>query len=328
MKEHDSRKDYRVLITGGSGFIGTNMVDFYRVRGAVILNLDPAPPLKSDQRVFWRKHDILDSKGTIQACREFAPTHVVHLAARADLDEKHDVNAYAVNIEGVRNLLEGVQQAGTVKHVVIASTMFVCEPGYKPTADDDYCPHTVYGESKVQSEKITREYGLDCLWTIVRPAMIWGPWHMRLRDEFFTVLQRGLYFHPGNTKARRSYGYVGNTVFQIDAIFNAPSVQVDKKVFYLSDPPASLYDWTDGFSRELINKPVRKMPYFIIKALALCGDMFVSLGWKDFPMTSFRLDNMTSDNIVDTEGINQVAWPLPYSTTEGIRETVRWLKSV
>jgi len=322
----DSRQDFRVLVTGGSGFIGTRMVDYYRDCGAAILNLDPVAPLKADQAEFWREHDILDAAGTVEACKSFQPTHVIHLAARADLDEKHDVNAYAVNIDGVRNVLEGAQQAGSVRHVVVASTMFVCEPGYTPKADDDYCPHTVYGESKVLSEKITRGFGLECPWTIVRPAMIWGPWHERMRGEFFRVLRKGLYFHPGNTRARRSYGYVGNTVFQIDRILNAPADKVDKKVFYLSDPPVSLFEWTDECSRQLLGRPVRRIPYFVMKSLALCGDLLAALGWKRFPMNSFRLDNMTRDNIVDTERVNSVAWPLPYSLAEGVEETVRWLR--
>ena len=314
------------MITGGSGFIGTRVVDFYRGYGVSILNLDPVSPLKSDQRSFWCEHDILDAQKTITAFKEFGPTHVIHLAARADLGEMHDVNAYSVNIEGVRNVMEAAQLAATVRHIVVASTMFVCKPGYIPKTDEDYCPHTVYGQSKVQTERITRESGLQCIWTIIRPAMIWGPWHMRMRNEFFKVLRKGYYFHPGGTNAHRSYGYVGNTVYQIDCILKAPVDQVHEKVFYLADPPVTLFEWADGFSRRLLNKPVRKMPFFIMKGLALFGDLFALLGWKAFPMTSFRLLNMTTDNIVDINPINAVAGPLPYSLADGISETVVWLK--
>jgi len=323
--ENDSRQDYRILVTGGSGFIGTNLVNFYRKRGAEILNLDPVPPLNPDQSPFWQEHDILDAAATTDAFRTFQPTHVVHLAARADLDEKHDVYVYDVNIQGVRNVLDSVQQTASVKHVIVASTMFVCVPGYTPKAEDDYCPHTVYGESKVLSEKITREHGLSCVWTIVRPAMIWGPYHERMRDEFFTILRKGLYFHPGNTRARRSYGYVGNTVYQIDGIFNTQPDQVDKKVLYLSDPPVSLFDWADELSRKLIGKPVRKIPLVLMQTLAKCGDGLAAIGWKRFPMNSFRLDNMTMDNLVPTKDIDSVVWPLPYSVSDAVDETVQWL---
>jgi len=94
----------------------------------------------------------------------------------------------------------------------------------------------------------------------------------------------------------------------------------------LADPPVNLVEWTDGFSRELLGRPVRRIPYSLLQALGRLGDVMVRLGIRNFPMTTFRLCNMTSDNIVATDSINSVAWPLPYSMRDGIHETVDWLR--
>ena len=62
-------------------------------------------------------------------------------------------------------------------HQLITSSQLVCRPGYVPKNYEDYAPHTLYGQSKVQTELITRAWkGAPCPWTLIRPTSIWGPW--------------------------------------------------------------------------------------------------------------------------------------------------------
>src|SRR5205814_4739841 len=129
-------------------------------------------------------------------------------------------------------------------------------------------PATVYGQSKVITEKLTREANLPVCWTIIRPTNIWGPWHMRYRREFWRVVERGLYVHPGRKPVIRCYGYVKNVVYQIERIFEAPREMVHGKTLYLGDPPINLFDWVDGFSRALTGRPVRVVPLTLMRILA------------------------------------------------------------
>src|SRR4029077_9309894 len=162
--------------------------------------------------------------------------------------------------EGTRNILEAIRTTPSVQRAIITSSQFVSAPGRLPKNDTDYFPETVYGESKVITEKLTREANLSACWTIIRPTNIWGPWHMRYRREFWRVVERGLYVHPGRQPVIRCYGYVKNVVHQIEKIFNAQRVLVDRKTIYLGDPPINLFDWTNGFSRALTGRPVRIVP--------------------------------------------------------------------
>ncbi len=321
------RRGTRLLITGGSGFIGTAVVNHQVRCGAEILNLDIASPTRTDQQAFWQQQDIMDAEGMMRVFAEFKPTHVLHLAARADLDEEHDISEYATNIEGTENVLRATAKSPTVCTAVITSTMFVCEPGYRPVSDTDYRPHTLYGRSKVRTEELTREANLSCAWVITRPAMIWGPYHARLRAEFLRILRKGLYFHPGNTRAIRSYGYVGNTAWQISRLLEAPGDEIRGRTLYLADPPVDLLSWADEFSRQVLGRPVRRMPWPLIRGLAFTGDVMARVGLR-FPMTSFRLENMTRDNVVDCAPIDSLVPSLPYSVAEGVRETVAWLREL
>src|ERR1700737_3379261 len=232
----------RILITGGSGFIGTNVIEAFSREGNAILNYSLHPPLNSEQMQYWRAGDILDLAATTAAFRDFQPDYLLHLAARAECDETVTLEeGYRVNIEGTRNVLDAIRATPSIQRVIITSSQFVCAPGRLPGNDTDYFPETIYGQSKVITEQLTREANLDCCWTIIRPTNIWGPWHLRYRREFWRVVQRGLYVHPGRRRVVRCYGYVKNVIDQIRKIFEADANLVRGQTFYVGDRPIDLF---------------------------------------------------------------------------------------
>jgi nucleoside-diphosphate-sugar epimerase len=316
----------RILVTGGSGFIGTNFMAFEAAQGATLLNIDWNPPLDAGQRGWWKEVDIMDRAAVQAAFDAFQPTHVVHFAARTDTDEPTDVDAYRQNHEGTRILLEVVKRTPSVERIIVTSTQFVCEAGYQPKHDLDFKPFTVYGGSKQRTELVTREAGLTCSWTIIRPTTIWGPWSLRYRDVMFKVMRKGLYFHPGRGRVIRSYGYVGNVVWQVHRILTVPRDVVDQRVFYVGDRPFDLKAWVEVVSRELTGKPVRYIPTFLIRGMAICGDLLKAVGLP-FPITSGRFRSMTSDYITPMDRTIEALGEAPFSIEAGVKEMVHWYDS-
>ena len=134
----------KVLITGSSGFIGTNVVLAFKDRFDILcIDLQP-PKIKSLEDV-WIKVDITDLKAFRQAVVEFNPDYILHLAARTDLDGR-ELGDYAANIVGVCNLMKIASELFSLKKIVITSSMLVCHAGYYPQNQFDYAPTTIYRE--------------------------------------------------------------------------------------------------------------------------------------------------------------------------------------
>jgi GlcNAc-P-P-Und epimerase len=319
----------RVIVTGGSGFIGTNLVDMFVGKGWEVLNIDIAEPRNRKHLNLWERVDLLDRKAMISVFRAYKPDVVLHMAARTDLYEKRNIDGYIANIDGVTNVIEAVRQAGSVERTVFASTRLISEIGYAPKSEMDYKPSTLYGESKVLGEILVRRAGQSFgPWAIVRPTSIWGPWFDVPYKKFFQLIGNNRYMHPGRRNPRKSFGYVGNTVHQLEKILEAPIESVNGKTLYLSDyPPIHLRQWADQIQEALGAKPIRTVPLSLLKIAAAMGDAARIVGWREPPLTRFRLNNMITEMVYDTSALESIAGPLPYSAEQGVAVTANWLRN-
>tara|TARA_R110002051_G_scaffold238375_2_gene299126 strand:+ start:18148 stop:19107 length:960 start_codon:yes stop_codon:yes gene_type:complete len=314
----------KILITGASGFIGTNLIEKFKQDGFDVLNLDVKKPRNKDYIKYWKKIDITDLLGFKEVVVSFNPDYIVHLAARTDLDGK-SLEDYKANTIGVDNLMKVSKEISSLKKILITSSMLVCKTGYKPKDQFDYSPTTIYGESKVLTEKNVWSSPPSCDWAILRPTSIWGPWFDIPYKTFFDMILAKKYYHIGNKGCTKTYGYVENAIFQIKKILFSDTNDELNKVFYLGDyNPINIEIWGNEIAKEL-GYSIKKIPFFILKLVAIFGD-FLKLLKINFPMTSFRLKNMTTDNIVDLQNTKKIAANLPYERKNAIKKTLIWLK--
>jgi GlcNAc-P-P-Und epimerase len=213
-----------------------------------------------------------------------------------------------------------------VKHAVFASSMLVCKAGHIPSSIEDVSPTTVYGESKVQGECIVKRW-IDRMprCSIVRPTSIWGPWFGEPYRNFFDIVLAGRYIRIGKKSSTKTYGYVENCVNQMISISQQPNNAVE--YYYIGDAkPLNVDEWSLSIaSLAGVRRPV-KAPMFFFYFLALIGDVCNSVGLR-FPFTSFRLKNMTTDNVVDCSPAEKSnSYPV-VDKQEGIKKTLSWLKN-
>jgi hypothetical protein len=69
------------------------------------------------------------------------------------------------------------------------------------------------------------------------------------------------------------------------------------------------------------------LPFWLMKLIAKGGDTLKLLFWKNPPLTSFRLNNIITNEIQETSSLEEITGPLPFTYLLGIEKTVEWLKS-
>ena len=113
----------KILITGASGFIGTNLLELFRDRYDV-LNIDFNAPKNEAHLSYWKSVDIVNYSVLENVVLNFSPNYIVHLAARTDLEGK-TLDDYKANTVGVENILKVASALSNLKKIIITSSMFI-----------------------------------------------------------------------------------------------------------------------------------------------------------------------------------------------------------
>jgi len=164
-----------VLVTGGSGFLGINLIRHLFAKGMEsIRSLDLAPfDYPERDRVDVVTGDIRDP-ATVAKCMD-GVRYVVHTAAALPLYSPEDI--HTTDVVGTRVLLEEARKAGVERFVMISSTAVYGIPDHHPLLEDDELVGVgPYGEAKIEAEVEclkAREQGL-CV-PILRPKSFIGP---------------------------------------------------------------------------------------------------------------------------------------------------------
>jgi len=171
----------KVLVTGGSGFIGSHVIDKLRTAGREVRNFDLVPsPHHRPEELDTVLGDLGDGKAVRDAVA--GCDTIVHLAAVANVDEvaTDPARADRVNVHGTQTLLDAACDAG-IGRFVYASTVWVYGDGIGPEPLDEDAPLALprhfYTATKIAGELYTASYGelYGLEHTILRFGIPYGP---------------------------------------------------------------------------------------------------------------------------------------------------------
>lgn len=314
----------KIIVTGGSGFIGSFLCKRLIELGYDVYNYDHNVPIWNSG-ASYTDGSIFDRERLTKVFKSISPSYVFHLAAKADVFGE-TIEDYNVNVEGTLNVIDACKSCGTVKHFLFTSTQLVNKPGVIDTTGDIYDPlDELYSRSKVNAEILIKNEIKDFSWTIFRPTNIWGPYHPRFPSQIWRYIYKGWYIHP-DSKIVRSYGYVENVAFQMASAIQVDLSLVNHKIFYVGDNPIDSSEWVDGFSKALCGRPVRKFPLALLKFISQFGEQLKKLGIP-CPIYMDRYRSMTSDYIVPMDPTFSVLGYGPYNLQQGIDRAVLFIKN-
>jgi UDP-glucose 4-epimerase len=171
-----------VIVTGGTGFIGSNLVDRLIEEGMNTFVIDDLSTGKLEflnPKATFYQSDILDKKKMIEIFEEVQPNAVFHLAAQIDVQSSinNPTKDSQINILGTLNIIELCNTYNS-KFIYSSSAAVYGTPLYLPVCEQHLIhPMSNYGISKFTPELYIRCYGLlyQLKYTILRYANVYGP---------------------------------------------------------------------------------------------------------------------------------------------------------
>lgn len=164
----------KVLVTGGAGFMGINLVRYLLERGHEVRTYDIAPfDYPERDRIDELQADIRDRGRHAEAFEGI--DMVVHCAAALPLCPPEEI--MSTDVEGTRRLLVSAEKAGVARFIYISSTAVYGVPDHHPLFEDDPMVGVgPYGEAKIQAEGLCAEYRAKgmCI-PVLRPKSFVGP---------------------------------------------------------------------------------------------------------------------------------------------------------
>lgn len=196
----------KILVTGGTGFLGTHLVPLLVEAGHHVRVIGRTPPPKDWTKVEFLKGDLKDREA-VRAALEGVEA-VYHLAGLVSFRDADGRKMYELHVDATRELLRDIQKLGTKPRVILASTSGAIAVSREPrvgTESDDY-PIEIVGRwpyylSKIYEEKLALEYckkhGIPLV--VLNPSLLMGPGDDRLSSTWTVVkfLQKDIPAMPG-----------------------------------------------------------------------------------------------------------------------------------
>ena len=257
------------LVTGGAGFIGSNLVDGLLARGDTVTVIDDLSTGKEgnlkqavEQGARLQHVDIRDAEATSQAIGEARPDAIFHLAAQIDVRKSVADPAFdaRTNVEGTVNVLAAAQAHG-VKRVVNTSTGgAIYGEGRQIPAPESHpvAPEAPYGLSKFCAEQyceiFTRLHGLSTV--SLRYGNVYGPRQDPLGEAGVIAIFCGKLLEGGTPKIfgdgkqTRDYVFVGDVV---DANLRAAGAETTGAINIGRGVQTSVVDIVEALARHSDN---------------------------------------------------------------------------
>jgi len=311
----------KILVTGGAGFLGINLVRYLKERGHDVVSLDIAEFNYQDMKdkITVINGDIRDKQIVHLSTMEV--DIVIHTAAALPLYKAEDI--FSTDIEGTKNLLEASKENKVQRFIHISSTAVYGIPDHHPLYENDKLDGVgPYGKSKIAAEEECLKYRRTMCVPIIRPKSFVGPERLGVFALFYDWAKDGKGFPMiGN----------GNNRYQLmdvedlcDAIYLCATLDKNKvnetfnigaKEFTtMKEDYQSVLDFA-GHGKKIVGLPEKP----IIWALKILE------AFKLSPLYKWVYETASKDSFVSIEKAEKILGYSPkYSNKDALIRNFKW----
>lgn len=295
----------KTLITGASGFVGSNLSQFLKTKNweADALSL---------RNKNWSENIPTNAKA------------IIHLAGKAhDTANTSDASAYfEINTELTKQLFDLFLKSEIQDFIYFSSVKAVADT-VEGTLTEDVIgnPKTPYGQSKLQAEDyiLAQKLPEGKRVFIIRPCMIHGPGNKGNLNLLYNIVKKGIPYPLASFKNERSFLSVDNLNFLVNAILSDKNIA--SGVYNFADDVVISTNELVAIIAKASGKKTRllKVPKGIINAGAKLGDII------KLPLNSETVKKLTENYRVSNEKIKKAVGieKLPTTASEGLEKTIK-----
>lgn len=315
-------KKKKVFITGGSGFLGINLIRFLLEKDYDIISLDLVPFDYQDckDKIKWIKGDIRNKK-LVKKCTK-GVDYVIHCAAALPLYKKEDI--FSTDIDGSRNVIEAAYEEKVSRFIQISSTAVYGIPDHHPLYETDKLEGVgPYGIAKIEAENVCISYRDKGLCTsIIRPKSFIGPERLGAFAIFYDWAKDGKGF-PMIGSGNNKYQFL-DVADLIDAIYlcmTLPKKKVDdvfnigaKEFTTMKEDYQSVLDYA-GHGKKIKGFPAKP----VIFALRILEFLHLS------PLYKWVYQTAATDSFVSIEKAEKkLGFKPKYSNKDALLRNYKW----
>lgn len=324
----------KILITGGSGFIGSFIVEEALNRNMetwVAVRSSSSRKFLQDTRIRFIELDFSSEENLRKQLAGHKFDYVVHAAGVTKCLDKNDF--FRMNTNGTANLVNVLSEPDRMpRRMVFLSSLSIFgaireQQPYKDIEPTDQPkPNTAYGESKLKAERIVKESGIPSV--ILRPTGVYGP-----REKDYFLMAKSI---KGHVDFAVGYKQQDITFVYVKDVVQAVFLALDR------GKPGSAYFLTDGevyqsatFSKlihEALGRPwwIRiTAPVWVLRVITFFGDAIAHITGKISALNNDKYHILKQRNwrCNIRPAINELGFAPEYNLKKGVRETIEWYKA-
>ena len=311
----------KILIIGGSGFVGSKLLSEISSENCYNLDKNPSPFFNERTKTgnIQKKEEIVIDK----------QTNAVVLLAAEHRDDVSPISLYYdVNVRGTKNVLDKMDELG-VKHLIFTSSVAIYGLDKKnPDENHPEDPFNHYGKSKWEAEQVIKEWhekdpeGKSI--TIIRPTVIFGE---KNRGNVYNLLKQitsGKFLMIGQGKNKKSMAYIGNVVAFIK--HRLELADEGYHVFnYVDKPDLTMTSLLKVIEKSLNKKiPSVRVPVWLGFLGGYGFDFLAFITRKKLAISSVRVKKFVATTQFDASKVHSSGFKAPYTLEEGLDRTLNY----
>jgi len=321
----------KAFVTGGTGFIGSHIIDNLIRKGiqikALVRNNSNTSRLMN-RGIEFVYSDILDSSSLK---KNIGDVDLVFSAfgilGQWGMPEQTYRN---INTKGVRNLIESCLNSGIRQFIHISSAGVLGPLPDGVVADESFPfnPSNIYEETKCEAEKeiisFAKKEGLPV--TIVRPEFVYGPGDIHVLG-LFKAVQAGKFFILGNGRSLLHPTYIDDLMQGINLCIDNKTA-IGKTFLITGENPISVEDLAKTIAEELgVSLPKIKIPLVVANIAAVLFELGTKVANYEPLLTISRVRFFSENRSFSCRKAGVELGYVPrVSFKEGVRRTVRWYR--